>query len=56
VLGIGTPLVGRLLCFDALAATFRELKLGRDPQCPGCGAGATFSGYEDLVQLCSTHE
>jgi len=54
VLGIGAPLVGRLLCFDALAATFRELRLGRDPECPGCGADAVFSGYQDLVQLCSS--
>jgi molybdopterin/thiamine biosynthesis adenylyltransferase len=55
IVGIGTPLVGRLLCFDALAATFRELCLSRDPQCPGCGQNAIFSGYEDLEQLCSAH-
>ena len=53
VLGIGEPLVGRLLCFDALAARFRELKLPRDPACPGCGASAVFAGYEDLAQLCA---
>ena len=55
VLGIGTPLVGRLLCFDALAATFRELKLLRDADCPGCGANATFAGYEDIARICATH-
>ena len=53
ILGIGAPLVGRLLCFDALAATFRELRLPRDPQCPGCGASATFSGYEDVEKICA---
>ena len=53
LLGIGQPLVGRLLCFDALAATFRELHLPRDPQCPGCGAQAKFSGYADVEQVCS---
>jgi len=53
VLGIGTPLVGRLLCHDALAATFRELRLPRDPACPGCGPDAVFDGYEDIVQLCA---
>ena len=53
LLGIGQPLVGRLLCFDALAATFRELRLPRDRQCPGCGGGAEFSGYEDIAQICS---
>jgi molybdopterin/thiamine biosynthesis adenylyltransferase/rhodanese-related sulfurtransferase len=55
LLGIGTPLVGRLLCFDALAATFRELKLPRDPQCPGCSAQAQFRGYADIEQVCSAH-
>jgi len=37
VLGIGEPLVGRLLTYDALGTTFRELKLSRDPHCPMCG-------------------
>jgi molybdopterin/thiamine biosynthesis adenylyltransferase/rhodanese-related sulfurtransferase len=53
VLGVGEPLVGRLLCYDALAARFRELRLPRDTSCPGCGAGAAFTGYEDLAQLCA---
>jgi molybdopterin/thiamine biosynthesis adenylyltransferase/rhodanese-related sulfurtransferase len=53
ILGIGEPLIGRLLCYDALAATFRELRLSRDPKCPGCGADAQFSRYEDLVQQCA---
>jgi molybdopterin/thiamine biosynthesis adenylyltransferase/rhodanese-related sulfurtransferase len=52
VLGIGETLVGRLLCYDALAAKFRELKLPRDPLCPGCGANAIFTGYEDIAQIC----
>ena len=55
VLGIGTPLVGRLLCFDALAATFRELKLPRDADCPGCGTHAQFAGYEDIARICAGH-
>ena len=54
VLGIGEPLVGRLLCYDALAARFRELKLPRDPECPGCGPNAVFAGYEDTARLCAT--
>jgi len=53
VLGIGEPLVGRLLCHDALAGTFRELRLPRDPDCPGCGTAATFSGYEDVARICA---
>jgi molybdopterin/thiamine biosynthesis adenylyltransferase/rhodanese-related sulfurtransferase len=54
ILGIGEPLVGRLLCHDALAGTFRELRLPRDPDCPGCGANATFAGYEDIARFCTT--
>lgn len=53
ILGSGEPLVGRLLAFDALAARFRELRLPRDADCPGCGAQATFTGYEDIAQLCA---
>jgi molybdopterin/thiamine biosynthesis adenylyltransferase/rhodanese-related sulfurtransferase len=55
ILGIGVPLVGRLLCYDALAATFRELRLPRDVNCPGCGAHARWDGYEDLEQHCAAH-
>jgi molybdopterin/thiamine biosynthesis adenylyltransferase/rhodanese-related sulfurtransferase len=53
ILDIGKPLVGRLLCFDALAATFRELRLPRDPHCPGCGRDAVFGGYEQIQQNCA---
>ena len=37
ILGIGEPLVGRLLLYDALAMRFRELKLRKNPECPVCG-------------------
>ncbi|MFM9105963.1 MAG: ThiF family adenylyltransferase, partial [Chloroflexota bacterium] len=40
VLGIGQPLVGRLLTYDALEMEFRELRLSKDPACPMCGPGA----------------
>ncbi len=53
ILGIGAPLVGRLLCHDALAGTFRELRLRRDADCPGCGVNASFGAYEDIEQVCS---
>jgi adenylyltransferase/sulfurtransferase len=39
VLGIGSPLIGRLLTFDALGLAWRELKLAKDPDCPMCGTG-----------------
>ena len=38
VVGIGEPLVGRLLLYDSLATRFTELKVRRDPDCPICGA------------------
>jgi len=37
LLGIGDPLIGRLLTYDALGMRFREVKLRRDPKCPLCG-------------------
>jgi molybdopterin/thiamine biosynthesis adenylyltransferase len=40
LLGVGTPLVGRLLIYDALLGRFRELGLQRDPGCPACGVSA----------------
>ena len=41
ILGIGEPLIGRLLRFDALGMRFREFKLRKDPDCPVCGAHPT---------------
>src|SRR5512146_1429409 len=40
VLGVGEPLIGRLLLFEALGTRFTELKVRRDPNCPICGEGA----------------
>jgi len=37
ILGIGTPPLGRLICYDALQTSFRSLKLNRDPHCRLCG-------------------
>lgn len=39
--GIGEPLVGRLLRYDALTMRWTELRYGRDARCPACGGGAT---------------
>ena len=52
-LGIGEPLVGRLLLFDALTATFDEVKLRRDPDCPVCGEHPTITEYVDYVEFCA---
>jgi adenylyltransferase/sulfurtransferase len=51
-LGIGDPLVGRLLMFDALEATFTEISLRRDPDCPVCGESPTITSYIDYVEFC----
>ncbi|TML14378.1 MAG: molybdopterin-synthase adenylyltransferase MoeB [Actinobacteria bacterium] len=52
-LGIGEPLVGRLLLFDALSAEFNEMKLRRDPNCPVCGEHPTITDYVDYVAFCA---
>jgi adenylyltransferase/sulfurtransferase len=52
VLGIGDPLVGRLLLFDALDTTFTEVSLRRDPGCPVCGESPTITDYIDYVEFC----
>jgi adenylyltransferase/sulfurtransferase len=43
LLGIGEPLVGRLLTYDALGMRIREVKLRRDPKCPLCGERPTIT-------------
>jgi sulfur-carrier protein adenylyltransferase/sulfurtransferase len=53
LLSLGEPLVGRLLAFDALGMHFRETRLPRDPDCPGCGRAAVFRGYDDIAELCA---
>jgi molybdopterin/thiamine biosynthesis adenylyltransferase/rhodanese-related sulfurtransferase len=55
LLGLGTPLVGRLLMFDALRLKFRELKLRRDPKCSVCGEGVDRAKLEliDYEQFCA---
>ena len=52
-LGIGAPLVGRLLLFDALETTFTEVALRRDPDCPVCGEHPTITEYVDYVEFCA---
>ena len=52
-LGIGDSLAGRLLLYDALAASFTEINLRRDPACPVCGDDPTITEYIDYVEFCS---
>ena len=53
LLGIGEPLVGRLLLVDALEASFHEVSLRRDPGCPVCGDAAGEITYIDYEQFCA---
>ena len=55
ILGIGEPLVGRFLIFDALRMKFRELKLRKDPDCPVCGTHPTVTQLIDYEQFCGIH-
>ena len=52
ILGVGEPLAGRLLLFDALAMRFRELKLRRDAECPVCGDRPTIRELIDYQEFC----
>ena len=52
ILGIGEPLVGRLLLYDALGMKFRELKLRKNPECPVCGDHRTITKLIDYHQFC----
>jgi sulfur-carrier protein adenylyltransferase/sulfurtransferase len=54
VLGIGEPLIGRFLLFDALETAFREVKLRRDPDCPACGDHPTITEYIDYEGFCAS--
>jgi adenylyltransferase/sulfurtransferase len=52
ILGIGEPLVGRLLLFDALTMKTRELKLRRNPECAVCGDHASITELIDYEVFC----
>ncbi|MEI9967803.1 MAG: molybdopterin-synthase adenylyltransferase MoeB [Terracidiphilus sp.] len=52
ILGIGEPLIGRLLLVDALKLRFRELKLRKNPDCPVCGTHPTVTKLIDYEQFC----
>jgi adenylyltransferase/sulfurtransferase len=52
ILGIGQPLAGRLLLFDALGMKFREMRLRRNPECPVCGDHPTIKQLIDYEEFC----
>jgi len=52
ITGIGEPLIGRFLIYDALNMRFRELKLRKDPDCPVCGTHPTVKALIDYEEFC----
>lgn len=57
IIGQGQPLIGRLLIYDALAMTFRTLKVRKDPHCPVCGPNRTITELQDYEYFCGiTHD
>jgi sulfur-carrier protein adenylyltransferase/sulfurtransferase len=52
ILGAGKPLVGRLLLYDALEMTFREMKVRKNPRCPICGTNPTIRELIDYQEFC----
>ena len=52
IVGIGEPLIGRMIQFDALKMKFREFKLRRDPKCPVCSENPTITDLVDYEQFC----
>ncbi len=52
ILGIGKPLVGKLLIYDALNTEFRNLRLRRDANCPICGEKPTIKELVDYEEFC----
>jgi molybdopterin/thiamine biosynthesis adenylyltransferase/rhodanese-related sulfurtransferase len=55
LLGLGDPLVGRLLTYDALEQSFRTFKVRRDPECPACGEHASEIVIAEYDDLCMPH-
>ncbi len=52
ILGVGEPLIGRFMIYDALRMRFRELKLRKDADCPVCGTNPTVTELIDYDQFC----
>jgi thiazole biosynthesis adenylyltransferase ThiF len=55
ILGIGEPLVGKLLIMDALSMDFRKVKLRKDPSCPLCGGKPVIKELIEYEQVCDVH-
>lgn len=54
LMGIGEPLVGTLMVYDALETEYRKIKIRKDPECPLCGANPTITGLIDYEAFCGS--
>jgi adenylyltransferase/sulfurtransferase len=54
ITGIGEPIVGRLMIYDALEMTYRSVKVRKDPECPLCGKNPTITELIDYEAFCGT--
>jgi sulfur-carrier protein adenylyltransferase/sulfurtransferase len=54
ITGIGDPLVGRLMIYDALEMTYRSVKVKKDPECPVCGKNPSITELIDYEAFCGT--
>jgi len=54
ITGIGEPLVGRLMIYDALEMTYRAVNVRKDPECPVCGKNPTITELIDYEEFCGT--
>jgi adenylyltransferase/sulfurtransferase len=52
ILGVGRPLIGRLLCYDALEMEFREVRVRKDPACALCGERPAIASLIDYGAFC----
>lgn len=52
ILGIGRPLIGRLVLYSALEMEFREVRVRKNPKCPMCGEHPTIHGLIDYEHFC----
>ena len=52
IVGIGDPLVGRLMIYDALEMTYRSVRVNKDPECPVCGKNPTVTELIDYDEFC----
>lgn len=52
--GIGEPLVGRLMVYDALEMSYRTVRVRKDPECPVCGKNPTITELIDYEAFCGT--